>query len=222
MKLFIAPLVLLLAACSADVADPTRVDAAPPRLMQGGGSHSRFTFAVSKGPRWVNRQTGQKVKIVQNGDTGAGGEPPPSLSAGSPQGDVLFASWTTRSSAGRREKPGVSSTIKRRPLPQGLAQRGPGSPPIDTGARVSELLRPGVLRRPARSDQALPTSWSRSTGTSRSSQNPATSSPGLAFLLSTVSAQPDWQQYWRDEGQRRQGGRRLGQRLLPAVLRRIR
>ncbi len=29
-------------------------------------------------------------------------------------------------------------------------------------------------------------------------QNPATSSPGLAFLLSTVATQDDWQQYWRD------------------------
>jgi thiamine transport system substrate-binding protein len=29
-------------------------------------------------------------------------------------------------------------------------------------------------------------------------QNPETSSPGLAFLLATIAATPDWEQYWTD------------------------
>ena len=56
-------------------------------------------------------------------------------------------------------------------------------------------------------------------------QNPATSSPGLAFLAATVAEYGDdgWQEYWeRAARQRRRGGRRLDRGVLRALHRRQR
>ena len=95
----------------------------------------------------------------------------------------------------RAQKAGVFLDYQAPALPQTSPSRPRGHPDRHR-CRVSEL-RPGVLRRPAcptgPADLVEPQYRDLTVV-----QNPATSSPGLAFLLSTVSAQPDWQQYWRD------------------------
>jgi thiamine transport system substrate-binding protein len=190
VKLLIAPLVLLLGACSAGAAEPQST--APPSDEVVVLTHD--SFAVSKKVlAEFTEQTGQNVTIVQNGDTGQVVNAA-ILSAGSPQGDVLFGVDNTFLS--RAQKAGVFLDYQAPASPPDLAQQAPGVTPIDTGAVCLNYDRDYFADRPAPAGPAdlVEPQYRDLTVV----QNPATSSPGLAFLLSTVSSQPDWQQYWRD------------------------
>ena len=189
MKLFIAPS----CSCSrpARPTSPIRSRRKPPPDEVVVLTHDSFAVSKKVLAEFTER-TGQKVKIVQNGDTGQVVNAA-ILSAGSPQGDVLFGVDNTFLS--RAQKAGVFLDYQAPASASDLAQQAPGSPDRHR-CRVSEL-RPGVLAdRPAPTGPAdlVEPQYRDLTVV----QNPATSSPGLAFLLSTVSAQPDWQQYWRD------------------------
>ncbi len=179
----VVPLALLLAACSAG-AQPTP---APPTEVV---LVTHDSFAVSKEVlEQFTAQTGQTVKIVQNGDTGQLVNSA-ILSAGAPQGDVLFGVDTTFLS--RAQEAGVFEDYTAAGAPADLLQ--PGVTPIDTGAVCLNYDRDyfqgteppsglADLTRPEYRDLTVV-------------QNPATSSPGLAFLLATVATQTDWQGYW--------------------------
>ncbi len=135
--------------------------------------------------------SGLRLKIVQNGDTGQLVNSA-ILSAGNPQGDVLFGVDNTFLS--RAQQAGVFTDYQAPNAPAQYAQ--PGVTPIDTGDVClnydTEYFKtktppssPADLVKPEFKDLTVV-------------QNPATSSPGLAFLMSTTKTQPDWQRYWRD------------------------
>lgn len=184
MKLLIAPLALILAACSANSTPP------PDEVVV----MTHDSFAVSKKVlKQFTEQTGLQVKIVQNGDTGQVVNSA-ILSAGAPQADVLFGVDNTFLS--RTEQAGVFVDYQAPGAPSELAEAAPGVTPIDTGAVCLNYDTAYFAdTRPPRSPADLLDPQYRDLTVV---QNPATSSPGLAFLLSTVVSAPDWQQYWRD------------------------
>jgi len=185
-KLLLLPLVAALAACSSTAPE---IESSPPTEVV---LVTHDSFSVSKKVlREFSEQTGYEVTIVQNGDTGQVVNSA-ILSAGVPQGDVLFGVDNTFLS--RAQEGGVFEDYQAAGAPEQLAQAAPGVTPIDTGAVCLNYDReyfadspppatPADLVKPQYKDLTVV-------------QNPATSSPGLAFLLSTVSRQPDWQTYW--------------------------
>lgn len=151
------------------------------------------SFAMSKKVlEQFEQQTGQKVTIIQNGDAGQVVNSAV-LSAGVPQADVLFGVDNTFLS--RAQQAGVFTDYQAPGAPPELTAQAPGVTPVDTGAVClnydNEYFRdqpppkgPADLIKPEYKDLTVV-------------ENPQTSSPGLAFLLSTVARQPDWQDYWR-------------------------
>jgi thiamine transport system substrate-binding protein len=158
------------------------------------------SFAIGKQTKAAfERQTGLKLKILQTGDAGAALNRA-LLTAGNPEGDVFFGvdnDLLTRALAG-----GLFDTYR----PTALAAVDPRYD-LDPAHRVvpvdhSEVCvvydRAWFTRRslaPPRSldDLALP----RYRGLFVV-ENPATSTPGLAFLLATVARYGDggWSAYW--------------------------
>lgn len=183
-KLFI-PLLLVLAACS------SAPDTAPSPTSNEVVLLTHDSFAMSKKVlREFESSTGLTVKIVQNGDTGQLVNSA-ILAAGAPQGDVMFGVDNTFLS--RAQQAGIFSDYSAPGAPAELAQ--PGVTPVDTGyvclnydreffADRTPPATPADLTKPEYQDLTVV-------------ENPATSSPGLAFLLSTV-AQGDWEKYWSD------------------------
>jgi len=137
-------------------------------------------------------QTGFEVRIVQNGDTGKMVNAA-ILSAGVPQGDVMFGVDNTFLS--RTQQSGVFEDYQAPGAPADLADAAPGVTPIDTGAVCLNYDRAYFAdKRPPSSPADLVEPEYKDLTVV---QNPATSSPGLAFLLSTIASQPEWQGYWR-------------------------
>ncbi len=147
------------------------------------------------------RQTGAKVKVVASGDAG-GMLTKALLSAGAPEGDVLF---------------GVDNTLATRAVEDHLLD--PYTPPDVSGVPASLRLagEPGKVLTPV--DQGdvcinVDATWFAKEGipapTSMAdlvdprykdllvTESPVTSSPGLAFLIGTIQRSGDgWQDYWK-------------------------
>jgi thiamine transport system substrate-binding protein len=175
----------------------------------GGGTKKSDTvtlvthdaFAASKDVlAEFTKQTGYKIKLVQPGDAGVLVNQA-ILRKGNPLGDVLF---------------GVDNTFLTRALDAKLFE--PYAPPgvtfrpgvsVDDQHRVTPVDRGDVCidydkswfdrkRRPP-----APTELSDLTDARYKNlavvENPATSSPGLAFLLATIAefGDPGWKDYWR-------------------------
>lgn len=159
------------------------------------------SFAVSKPVRRAfERETGLKLRILQSGDAGAMVNRA-LLTAGDPEGDVLF---------------GVDGSLLSRALDEDLfepyespelAQVEPAYlvddehrvTPIDHGEVCLNYDRGWFSSRgvaPPRSLDDLADPRYRGLLVV---ENPATSSPGLAFLLATVArfGENGWQAYWR-------------------------
>ncbi len=184
-KILLLPVLFVIGACSS-------APAAPPSTPTEVVLLTHDSFAMSKEVLAdFERDTGYDVKIVQNGDTGQLVNAAV-LSAGAPQADVLFGVDNTFLS--RAQQAGVFSDYTAPNAPADLVQ--PGVTPIDTGAvclnyDVDFFVDKQPPRTPA--DLVKPEFKDLTVV-----QNPATSSPGLAFLLSTIVSQPDWQQYWQE------------------------
>lgn len=186
-KYLIPAIVLVLAACSS-----TPDAGAPSPAAREVVVLTHDSFAMSKKVlKEFEADTGLTVKIVQNGDTGQLVNSA-ILSAGAPAGDVLFGVDNTFLS--RAQQANLFTDYTAPAAPADLAQ--PGVTPIDTGyvclnydreyfADRTPPASPADLTKPEYRDLAVV-------------QNPATSSPGLAFLLASIKTQADWQQYWRD------------------------
>ena len=158
------------------------------------------SFATSKGVlEDFTKQTGIKVELVQGGDAGSVVNQA-ILTKGVPQGDVLF---------------GIDSTFLTRALDAGLFE--PHTPAALSGVNASLLLDPQHRVTPvdygdvclnydkkwfAAHGVTVPTSLEDLTKPAYKDllvvENPATSSTGLAFLLSSVDhfGTTKWQAWW--------------------------
>jgi thiamine transport system substrate-binding protein len=159
------------------------------------------SFAVSKGVLAAfTKETGIKVQVVQGGDAGTVVNQA-ILTKGAPQGDVLF---------------GIDSTFLSRALDEGIfevhhvAEVAKVDPSLrmDARGRVTPVDYGDVCLNYdkawfATHGTAVPTSLEDLTKPAYKdllvAENPATSSTGLAFLLSTVAhfGEDGWPAYWR-------------------------
>lgn len=146
------------------------------------------------------KQTGIRIEIVPSGDAGELVNKAV-LTKGRPLGDVLF---------------GVDNTFLSRALAEGIfeAYRSPELANVEAALRSEadgevtpidhgEVCVNYDLRRFSE-DSPPPSSLSDLTSREYRDQfvvqNPATSSPGLAFLLTTIErfGEPGWEDFWRD------------------------
>ena len=159
------------------------------------------SFVISDDVKRAFRQnTGRRLRILQAGDAGEA-LTKALLTAGNPQGDVLF---------------GVDSNLLSRALEADLFE--PYEPPALDRVDERYVLDPEHRAVPidhgevclnydrawfAERDVAPPESLDDLTKPAYEGllvvENAATSTPGLAFLLATVAAygEGDWQEYWR-------------------------
>jgi thiamine transport system substrate-binding protein len=186
----VAVLLAVLAGCGASEETPTEVVLV-----------THDSFAISKPVRRAfERETGLKLRILQSGDAGEALNKA-LLTAGDPQGDALF---------------GVDNTLLSRALEEGLFE------PYES-PELAHVPRDYVLDREHRVTPVdhgevclnYDKGWFREHGVRPPKsfedladlryqnllvvENPATSSPGLAFLLATVAhfGFDGWQDYWR-------------------------
>lgn len=185
------PILVVTAALLAGCSDqPAVQDSSPSEIVL----LTHDSFAASKSVlRKFTERTGIDVKVVTAGDAGAL-TTSTVLSAGSPQADVVFGIDNTFLS--RAQEGGVFDPYQSPGVPADLSEPG-GVTPIDTGAVCVNFDREYFA------DRDPPTSLDDLTSPEYAGltvvQDPATSSPGLAFLLATIETRPDdWQQYWRD------------------------
>ncbi|MDO8362544.1 MAG: thiamine ABC transporter substrate-binding protein [Actinomycetota bacterium] len=126
--------------------------------------------------------TGIAVRLVTAGDAGTM-VTKAALTAGNPEGDVMW---------------GVDNTLLSAATDGGVFQSAPT--PVDFGDvcennDIASFADHGIAPPATLADLLLPQYAGLLVV-----ENPATSSPGLAFLLATVAyaGEDGWQQYWRD------------------------
>ena len=183
-------LALAAAGCGGEAGEPTQVVLV-----------THDSFVVSKPVRAAfEQETGLRLRILQSGDAGAALNRA-LLTKDNPEGDVFF---------------GVDNNLLSRALAEELFEPyepgALGSVPdryeLDPGHRVTPIDHGEVCLNTDRSwfserNIAPPRSLDDLTdGRYRGLlvvENPATSTPGLAFLLATVAryGEPGWQDFWR-------------------------
>jgi thiamine transport system substrate-binding protein len=188
-------LVALTAACAALVAASCGGETVPDEVVLV----THDSFAVSKQvKRAFERETGLTWRILQGGDAGATLNAA-LLTAGDPQGDVIFGideSLLSRALEGdllaEYASPGLAAVDPRYDAPD------PRVTPIDHGEVCLNVDLEWFAERglaPPRTLEELTLPRYRGLLVV---QNPATSSPGLAYLLATVARYGDrWEGYWR-------------------------
>jgi thiamine transport system substrate-binding protein len=157
------------------------------------------SFAISKGVRQAfERESGLELRILQGGDANETLNRA-LLTAGDPQGDVIFGiddSVLSRALEGdvldEYRSPGLTTVAPDFSAPD------PHVTPIDHGEVCLNIDRGWFTSHGV----ASPTSLADLTLSRYRNllvvENPATSSPGLAFLLATVATFGDrWEGYWR-------------------------
>ncbi|MEU8569897.1 thiamine ABC transporter substrate-binding protein [Streptomyces pathocidini] len=163
---------------------------------------SHDSFAASKPVLAAfTEQTGYKVKVLRGGDAGAAVNQAV-LSKGNPQGDVFFGVDNTLLS--RALDAGLFTPYQAKGLDQvpeelQLDKARHRVTPIDTGEICVNYDRAYFERRktapPETFDDLLKPEYKNLLVT----ENAATSSPGLGFLLGTAAEKGDkgWQDYWK-------------------------
>jgi thiamine transport system substrate-binding protein len=158
------------------------------------------SFAVSKGvKRAFEDETGLTLRILQGGDANEMLNRA-LLTAGDPQGDVIFGvddSVLTRALDGgllEEYRSGELDSVE-----HAFASPDPHVTPIDHGEICLNIDRGWFEKHGV----APPTSLADLARAPYRNllvvENPATSSPGLGFLLATVATfgDPEWQRYWQ-------------------------
>ncbi len=203
-KIILSVITLLLAACAAP---PAKTNTAPatsaPSQVLTVMTHDSFAVSESVLAQF-ERENNAKVTVLKSGDAGSMLNKA-ILSKDAPLADVLF---------------GVDNTFLSRALNAGIFESYTSPAlatipdkfkldgenrllPVDYGHVVinydKAFLQEKGLAPPASLRELADPKWKGMLVV----QNPATSSPGLAFLLATVAAFPDgsdytWQQFWQD------------------------
>ncbi|MBM3676578.1 MAG: thiamine ABC transporter substrate-binding protein [Actinobacteria bacterium] len=169
----------------------------------GGGAVVLLThdsFAISKDVKAAfEQESGYTLRLLQQGDAGEVVNRA-LLTAGDPQGDVLFGtddSLLSRALDGDLFEPYASS--EQGSIDPAFAIEDDRVTPIDHGEVCLNADRAFYAKEGRRPPQGLDDLADPRYRGQLVVQNPATSSPGLAFLLATVAryGEDGWQDYWR-------------------------
>lgn len=181
-------LLALLAGCGSDEATPTEVVLV-----------THDSFAISKDVKAAfEQESGLTLRILQAGDAGAMLNTA-LLTAGDPQGDVIFGiddSLLSRALEGdllvEHASPGLDA------LAPGFGPPDPRVTPIDHGEICLNVDRAWFAKRRLGLPRTLTDLTKPAYRDLLVVENPATSSPGLAFLLATIASfgEDGWQRYW--------------------------
>ena len=159
------------------------------------------SFAVSPDVRKAfEAESGLKLKILQAGDAGEV-VTKALLTAGNPEGDVLFGvdnNLLARTLDGdvfeAYESPGLASVDAKWVLDPELRVT-----PIDHGEVCLNVDKTWYAERSLQPPASIADLADERYRDQLVVENPATSTPGLAFLLATIAryGDPGWQEYWR-------------------------
>lgn len=207
MSRTIAPLLiaatLTVSACGDDSASPATVADEPETITLV--AYDSFPAPDPDSPIYIaladfTEETGIGVDILIAGDTGTMLSKA-TLTAGNPEGDVMWGidnTFLSRAVDGDVFEPYVAEGVDQ--LPPGFTELVPNgeATPVDFGDvcvnyDIAALDTAGLAPPTSLADLALPEYAGQLVV-----QNPATSSPGLAFLLATIAEFGDdgWEDYW--------------------------
>jgi thiamine transport system substrate-binding protein len=159
------------------------------------------SFAASEDVlKEFTERTGYKVKVLAGGDAGSAVNQAV-LNAGNPQGDVFFGVDNTLLSRALKAgifTPYTAKDLDKIPERYQLDKDKPRVTPVDTGQICVNYDRAYFekkhLKPPQTFDDLVKPQYKNLLVT----ENAATSSPGLGFLLASIQSQgKDWQQYWK-------------------------
>ncbi len=159
------------------------------------------SFAISENVKTAFEETsGLKLRILQSGDAGELLSKA-LLTAGNPQGDVLFgvdSNLLSRALAGDLFEPYESPRLEQVDERYAL-DPGHRVTPIDHGEVCLNYEKAWFSSREIRPPQSLDDLTDPRFEGLLVVENPATSTPGLAFLLASVAryGEPGWQEFWR-------------------------
>jgi thiamine transport system substrate-binding protein len=158
------------------------------------------SFAVSKDVvAAFEAETGQKLRILQAGDAGEALNKA-LLTAGDPQGDVFFGVDDNLLSRALAEDLFVEyESGERDTIAEAFRTDETRVTPIDHGEVCLNLDREWFSSRGIEPPTQLEQLTEPRYGGLTVVENPATSSPGLAFLLATIErfGEDGWQDYWQ-------------------------
>ena len=172
----------------------------------GGGSPkdvvlvTHDSFAVSKGVKQAfEKETGLTLRVLQGGDANEMLNRA-LLTAGDPQGDVVFGiddSVLSRAVGGDLLEEYRSPELSR--VQPDFASPDPHVTPVDHGEVCLNVDRGWFTSHRVAPPRTLSDLTLDRYRNLLVVENPATSSPGLAFLLATVATygDPGWETYWR-------------------------
>ena len=159
------------------------------------------SFVVSDDvKRAFERSSGLELQVLLTGDAGETLSKA-LLTAGDPQGDVLFgvdSNLLSRALAGDLFEPYEPPRLARIP-PQYVLDPEHRVTPVDHGEVCLNYDRAWFAERQAEPPRSLDDLAQPEYAELLVVENPATSTPGLAFLLATIARYGDggWQRYWR-------------------------
>jgi thiamine transport system substrate-binding protein len=162
-------------------------------------THDSFAASRDVLKEFTDR-TGYTVKVLAGGDAGSAVNQAV-LNAGNPQGDVFFGVDNTLLS--RALKAGIFTPYKAKDLRQiperyQLDRAEHRVTPVDTGQICVNYDRAYFEKKHLQPPQSLADQVEPQYKNLLVTENAATSSPGLGFLLATVQTQGgDWKQYWK-------------------------
>ena len=194
---------LAIAACSNDGAEPS-IDEEPDTItlvvydsFPAPDPENPISMALAE----FTEQTGITVEILIAGDTGTMLSKA-TLTAGNPEGDVMWGvdnTFLSRAVEAEIFEPYVATDVAELPTEfTALAPNGEATP-VDFGDvcvnyDIAALEAAGLLPPTSLTDLLQPAYSGKLVV-----QNPATSSPGLAFLMATIAefGEGGWEEYWQ-------------------------
>ncbi len=191
----IAAVAVALGACSSDEPDTLKLLAYEsfPTDPEGPIAAALAEFSEA---------TGVDVEIVISGDTGTMLSKA-ALTAGNPEADVIWgidSTFLSRAIDSEIFEPYAAEGLDRLPVAFTSLVPNAEATPVDFGDvcvnyDISSLVDDGIVPPTSLSDLTRPEFAGKLVV-----QNPATSSPGLAFLLATIAqfGEDGWEQYWTD------------------------